>query len=414
MLYGFTTPLWFQDELQIYLIGLKSFTTGTWPFYGPDLVYTNTQIPGALQGLLVSFAFYIVKIPEAPMIFLGLLSFGSLSLLAYYITRRITSIPPWIVWLIVMTTPWTMYATRIVNPSYALVFSIPFFVCMLDLIPIHKTTIINPKIGFLIVGATTTLIMQLHMSWVLLIPFTGLVFLTKFRSDIKEQLLNMGIYSFGLFIGALTLFPTLLYPQSQGEELGSNIVLNPDNWTNFPIILLRFLSFASNEIVYFMGSSTTNRLKVFYEQIWMAPVVIFLLTIGLMQVGLFVLSLFKKSTSESFVRMKKLVIGSVILIYASFFFSIKGPSSHTFYIVLPIALYYSFYCYEWIIEKKQYALVVLKIMAISCMVFHIGLGLYNYEHNSLYVDRNKIQEALTQMDYTIVGKRRSDEWGYGY
>ena len=67
---GIVSEFWAEDEQQIYLIGLKSYTTGTWPFYGPDVVYTKTQIPGALQGLLVSVAFYILPIPEAPAIFL--------------------------------------------------------------------------------------------------------------------------------------------------------------------------------------------------------------------------------------------------------------------------------------------------------------------------------------------------------
>ena len=146
--YGLCSEFWFDDELQIYLIGLKSFTTHTWPYYGPDLVYTNTQIQGGLQGLLVSVPFYISKVPEAPIIFLNILSFGSLSFLATYTTKRIKGIPAWLVWTIIMTTPWTMYySTRVVNPSYSLVFSIPFIISMIDLLPIYKKPIINPKLG---------------------------------------------------------------------------------------------------------------------------------------------------------------------------------------------------------------------------------------------------------------------------
>ena len=48
--FGLASEFWFPDEMQIYLIGLKSFCLRAWPFFGPDVVYTHTQIPGALQG----------------------------------------------------------------------------------------------------------------------------------------------------------------------------------------------------------------------------------------------------------------------------------------------------------------------------------------------------------------------------
>ncbi len=40
-----------HDPLQTYLIGLKCYTTGTWPYFGPDK-YTaevHFQVPGALE-----------------------------------------------------------------------------------------------------------------------------------------------------------------------------------------------------------------------------------------------------------------------------------------------------------------------------------------------------------------------------
>ena len=415
LLYGLASEFWSSDEFQIYLIGLKSFTTKTWPFYGPDIVYTNSQIPGALQGLLVSLPFYIAKIPESPTIFLNILSFISLSFFANYITKRIKGIPVWIVWVLVMTTTWTMvFTTKVSNPSYAIVFSIPFFVCILDLLKIYKTPVINPKIAFFILGISTTLIMQLHMSWVLLIPYTGIVFLLRIKTNIKQQLVKLGLYMFGIIIGALTLIPTLLNPQITGGKLDSNIVLNLDNWSNLPAILLKFLSFASYELPYMLGANNEQRFSVIKEQIWMSPVAVFLLIMGFAQIALFIYSFFIKNLSDEFKKIKWLIFGSVLLLYVSFFFSIKGPSPHTFYILAPIPIFFSFYCYQWLIAKKSFVLKILKVMAICGIIFHIGLGIYQFQHKSLYKDRAKIVQALDKMDYTILGNRRTDNWGYGY
>src|SRR6266511_4382881 len=40
------------DTKQTYLLGLKFYTIGAWPYFGPD-VTNNIQIPGALQCLVV-------------------------------------------------------------------------------------------------------------------------------------------------------------------------------------------------------------------------------------------------------------------------------------------------------------------------------------------------------------------------
>src|SRR6185295_2210010 len=76
---GLCSEFWnpIEDEKQIYLIGLKFYATGNWPYFGPDVTPT-IQIPGALQGLTVGLPFYLLPIPEAPFVLLGILSFASL------------------------------------------------------------------------------------------------------------------------------------------------------------------------------------------------------------------------------------------------------------------------------------------------------------------------------------------------
>jgi hypothetical protein len=57
---------------------------------------------------------------------------------------------------------------------------------------------------------------------------------------------------------------------------------------------------------------------------------------------------------------------------------------------------------------------LLQIIIISGVFFHIGLGIFNFQHRSVYKDRAKVVEALDKMDYKILGERRSDKLGYGY
>ena len=71
-----------SDTKQIYLLGLKFYTTHAWPYFGPDVIWGEVQIPGALQALLVGSPFFVLHLPEAPYILLNLLSFAALCLLA--------------------------------------------------------------------------------------------------------------------------------------------------------------------------------------------------------------------------------------------------------------------------------------------------------------------------------------------
>ena len=146
----------------------------------------------------------------------------------------------------------------------------------------------------------------------------------------------------------------------------------------------------------------------------MAPFAIFLLLVGFAFIVLFVWVFIKNKEKRDWVWIKWLLFGSFVMLYLSFFFSIKGPSSHTFYLLFPIPMFYSFYCYRWLICKRVYWLNVLKVIAICGLVFHIGLGMYNYRHKSLYKNRALVKESIEKKDYSILGKRRSEEWGYGF
>ena len=172
-IYGLCAEFWFPDERQIYLIGLKFFTTGKWPFFGPDIVYTQSQIPGALQGLLVGLPLYVCKLPEAPAIFLNSISFGAFALFAWYLCKRFSGFPQWLLVIWIMTCPWAMlYTTKVVNPSYVLPFAILFFIGLFETCSFFETMIIAPSLSFFLMGLSTTAILQLHMSWVLLVPLS--------------------------------------------------------------------------------------------------------------------------------------------------------------------------------------------------------------------------------------------------
>ena len=180
-LFGFTQPFFDTDEMQTYLIGLKCFTTHTWPYFGPDLIVTETgfysQIPGPLEGLLIGLPFYVLPTPEAPFILLNFLSLSALALLARSIYRRVSSIPYLFIFAFISLLPWTLHeSTSIINPTYLLFGSTLFFVGFLETVPALSTHWFQPLFGFALMGFGLFWDMQFHFSWILLLPFVPLRF----------------------------------------------------------------------------------------------------------------------------------------------------------------------------------------------------------------------------------------------
>src|SRR3954454_16297662 len=83
--FGLSREFFFEDETQIFLMGLRYYATGEWPYFGPDVVWTRSEIPGALQPLLVGLPLRVAPYPEASYVLLSLVSFGALVFFARYV-----------------------------------------------------------------------------------------------------------------------------------------------------------------------------------------------------------------------------------------------------------------------------------------------------------------------------------------
>jgi hypothetical protein len=409
-IFGICSEFWFEDELQIYLIGLKYYSTGHWPFFGPDIVYTGSQIPGALQSLLVGIPFYLLPIPESPYILLNLLTFFSLFLLGIYIIRyRIPDIPEWFLWIWIFTAPWVLnLSTHVLNPSYVLPAAILFFISFMETIPVFRKNFMNHYFAFFFMGFCLLWIFQLHMSWVLLIPFLIFSSFKLLQSDKRKFSLCILTFIAGCLLSGILVIPTFIkYGFLSGfGDSGSNIVFNLSNFKEFFTVLLRFLSFGSFELTRFMGFSTTARLNYLNEFAWVSPEIIFAGIIGAAQVLWMIIAWFTKKYFPEWKAIKILILCAFLLTYISFFFSVKGPSSHTFYLMFPVVMIYSFYCWQPLFKYKSIK-VVAAFFLVCGIIFQITLTISNFQNKSMYLNREKPLKAIQQRNYHLLGERRS-------
>src|SRR5256714_9411117 len=276
--FGLCSQFWADDERQVYLIGLKFYSTGAWPYFGPD-VASGVQVPGALQGLLVGLPLFAAHAPEAPFVLLNLLSFASLCFFAWYCTRRLPGTPPWFVWGWLLTAPWTLnFSTHVVNPSYVLTGGILFFVGALETIPATRKALVPTRLANFMLGFALLWVMQLHLSWVALVPFLLASVYFQLRERGTKALAPLCWLIIGAALSGALLAPTSLkYGLTNGAGGAGGMfafnsanvarVLNPGEGRP-----PRFLSPASFEPARFVGRDTAERLAFLRENLWLRPV----------------------------------------------------------------------------------------------------------------------------------------------
>jgi hypothetical protein len=116
--------------------------------------------------------------------------------------------------------------------------------------------------------------------------------------------------------------------------------------------------------------------------------------------------------------VKWLAAGTVLWVCASFFFSVRGPQAHSFYVTCPVALVYAAHCWQifasptaaggrW--RLRMSAVWVNRVAAIalvSGVVMHAGLAIDRAPRRSLYLDRPLVQAAIITPNDRFLGDRR--------
>ncbi|MFI5264231.1 MAG: hypothetical protein ACHQM6_06930, partial [Candidatus Kapaibacterium sp.] len=415
-LYSLTQEFWFPDEdvLQIYLIGLKSFTTHTYPYFGADLVYNGSQIPGALQGYLVSAGWFIWKIPEAPYIVLNILLTLSLGFLAWYASKRLTDLSKVFIWVYVFLIPWSIcYFTRIVNPSHVIPGAVLFFIGIFEIYPPLRKNILPQWLSFFFLGFGIFWIFQLHMSWVLLGPFTAVAFYYLFRTkDIRSIAKNTGSFLAGCLVTGSLLIPTLVHfglSSEKGKSVSGMVELHLEHVGDVFKLLSTYLAYASFDVTRFIGGNTDERMAFLSNYPWAAPFTIVVGIAGLAQ-AIFLLYHFfsRKKGDVMFRNVALLALSGFLLFFFLSLFSKVDPPSHAAVLFFPLMILYSLYGLRKPLEKKWMKRIA-GITFASAVIMYSAIALKNYSTISMYKNREVIVRALEQDDYTLVGRRRYEK-----
>jgi len=409
LLYGLSRELFFEDETQIYLNGLRYYATGVWPYFGPDVVWTKSQIPGALQGLLVGVPLKILPIPEAPYILINLLSMGGLAAFAWYVTARLPAMPRWLVWGWLMTLPWTLeYGTHIINPSYLLAPATVFFIGFFEAVPAFRLGKLREWVAFVLMGAAVGFVLQIHMSWPLLVAYVAFAWLSGRKDGAAALAINAVAFVAGFLIFAVFLLPTFaVYGMNAGLG-GTGRNLQP-HWINPWIAvttLARLFSFASLEIWRYMATDDGKRYIFLLRHLWIVPLAFVCWFASLWQPIWMLREWFRtRSPFPEWWPLKWLVVGSVLLVYASYWLVLEPAQAHAFWVIAPVGFMFAAYCWTFV-DSPRWRRIAAGLLAVN-IVFHIGQGFVQAPENSIFHDRQVIATAVRLKEPEMFGHRRA-------
>ena len=409
--FGLTREFFFEDETQIFLIGLRHYATGAWPYFGADVVWTRSEIPGALQALLVSLPLHVWPVPESPFVLLNLLSFGALCTLAWYIGRRVPTAPRWLVWGWLLFIPWTLeFSAHVINPSYVLVAAVVFFLGFFEAMPTFSRGLLPPAVCFAFMGASVTWMLQIHMSWPLLLPYAGIAWLAGWRTGGSRRLAVTAIaFLVGAAIPGSVLLPTLISYQGTAGTGGTLRNLHPHVVS--PVVYLntlaRFLSFPSLEIMRFIATDGAKRLELALQYLWLVPIAAVVWVAGLLQPVWMLVEAFRRRprAAQDWTSLRWLVGLSVALVYLSYWLVMEPPQAHAFYVLAPIAFIYAAEC--WARVDSRRARHVAAVLLTSSVVYHAGIAWAQTSTQSLYKQRAVAAEAIRLKQPEMFGHRRA-------
>ncbi len=408
------------DDKQIYLLGLKFFTSGAWPYFGPDVVWSKSQIPGALIPLLTGAPLFIWMHPAAPIVFMNIMAFAALLFFAWYSSKRFALLPPWFIYAWILLSPFSLkMATRLYNPGHVIIFSIFFLIGFIENMGFYKQNILPKKVSAFLIGASFLALVQTHHSVIMLLPFVLFClfrwFLAKER---KIDLTSFGFFCMGALVLGSLLIPTIIKYGPFGLGTAGNFNFEFIRAREFFPFFFKVLAYASHDMPYVIKLNAPERADFFLVYKNIRFLTIFLtISSWLMTAWMFLAFFVKKSKhahpnwNHDFKTIKIIFLCIFLSLFiARLFANVPYPIRvYAFSIVFPFAFYYSLYSYERLLQFKgtKTFFSIFFLMVILASVVHSSFeNIYNRKTSFLAEEGEKIEQALTEKDSSILGLRR--------
>lgn len=394
-----------EDYVQVYLIGLESLINNSWPYWGPDIVWSARQLPGALQAYLISIPLKITHLPSAPIFVANLISFSGLLMMAWYAKNRFKNLPILLIMFIMTLLPYTVLnGAVLLNTCYLICTGSILFIATAELYLYRSDPLIKKKwVVPTSLGLAFITTFQLHLTWVMFLPFFVVFFMLELRES-KKKALRFMLYLFvGMLIPMMLVLPTIIrYPVETFFNSEGSLVFQPDRLLKFFDVFIRYLSTATFNL------NPKSDIAVLADKSFDATsVFLYILKIlaGIQLIGIIVGGYLKRKEPE-FRKLLVLFGLTLIMICGLYVLSNKHLSSRTFILLWPIPVWMSLYAYD-ALRKWKISLAILYGYCLYQIVIFVLITIHTYHGEfSVYAKEDSIKEAIRQNDAEVFDERR--------
>jgi hypothetical protein len=358
-----------RDEYRLVNQALEWVLDGRLSKTGAAVVYSGTALPGSLQPLLFGFPLFIARLLDLKLgltpvvVWLSLLNTVAAWILFLWIKRMASRMPSppslWFLAIVCFFSPWSVWFQKLWNPTLLPIFAAIFFSSYSSAFPenLPHTERLRSKTPYLLLGATVTATLQLHLSFILLIIPLFFAFALKWRGRSKTHrfVSQSTAFFYGCVLGGLTLFPWLLdsgtseavtHQPSRMDWITKNIEVDfVGKLSSFFVFLSRLWTFPSSEIFRFIGPQGggfqgalgfAHSLGFWGILFFWSAALSAAISTAVTAYGWWTAR--PKSINDLGSPTRFLIFFLPLLSGATFLFSIKSPSAHTFWILQPIAI----------------------------------------------------------------------------
>jgi hypothetical protein len=393
-----------EDYTQIYLIGLENATSDTWSYWGPDVVWSETRIPGAMQGILAGVPLRLSKNIYSPLILSNILTCFALVLLSFYAKRRFPELPLIFILTVFLLMPFLLFnGAVLLNTAYLILSGALLFIAVFELFIYRDDMIYKERLYYFLIGFSLLFTYQLHLTWVLFLPFILVLYILEFRHSKRKSLGTIPYFLAGMLLSGITVLPTVFkYGSVMMSGAEGNLNFQIEKLGSFFDLFARYIGMAVADLDQKRNFNnlyiTDNQLN--YILLWAMKVFAIIQFLALCILSWFI------RKNKSFQKLLLLFTLTLLLALFLYLFSAKHLSVRTYILLYPIPLWLSLFVYERFYKSKAIKIVLFSMFSLLFInVSGIIISNYNGPYSFHPVEK-KIKQALEKKDPTLYDSRR--------
>jgi len=403
---GIWTNFAHEDYIQIYLLGLENAYSGLWSYWGPEIVWSQTRLPGAMQGLLAGLPLRVTGSAYAPIIFSNLISAAGLILMAFYSKKRFPRLSIEFLLILFLLLPFCLFnGTVLLNTAYLILSGAVLFIAVAELFLYREELIFkDPSYYFLGMGMALLFTYQLHLTWVMFLPFIFVLLYFEWKRkeiSLGKLLLYLGL---GMMLTGVTLIPTIwTYASEMFMNSEGNLTFQPERFGRIFDLLARYFSMAIFDITqdFDVIDLAMKKSLLVKSLVWV------LKAVSILHFILLALYLFRLRKSTVVQKTLLLFLLTLIMSLCLFVLGNKHLSARTYILLYPIPVWLSLYVYQELFQYDWVKKTVLTCLGLVFLTFtSIGLmnrgDIYSFEYKI-----DDIEKAMQERNPGAFSERRA-------